>query len=349
MTNPFLVLGGVAVGIITAGIGVLAVPGWVNSANDSAAITDLNSVAGAQSARTTVDGRYASTLDTLTTSSDVRVMKSDGTRLYAASNPDGSEWLGISRSKSGTYFARLSASTSVGKGTTLEAAVIAAGTTITGPSSARVTAEGVPLPAPGVVNEIVYENLFRDPGATNAGMFSGYAGTSNSSNVSVVDASWSSSGKAVRNTWSVVGTPNTGDLGPGVGEILEAGKTYTAVYSIVSNASKVIGVPTAYHASGNASFTDRSSSVRLAAGVPAIRYITFTPNEEQAASSTGSFRLIQALQGKAVGDYFEISDVHLYEGSYDPSRPWFSGSVAPAGLESAWLGTENQSGSVAYK
>lgn len=58
MPNPFLVLGGVAVGVITAGIGVLAVPGWIDNANDSAAINDLGSIRGGESAAILQLGEY---------------------------------------------------------------------------------------------------------------------------------------------------------------------------------------------------------------------------------------------------------------------------------------------------
>lgn len=50
MANPFLVLGGIAVGIITAAFGILQVPGWVASAQDASAINDVAQVSILQSA-----------------------------------------------------------------------------------------------------------------------------------------------------------------------------------------------------------------------------------------------------------------------------------------------------------
>lgn len=64
MANPFLVLGGIAVGVITAAFGVLAVPGWVASAQDAAAQNDLGNIVAAQSAAM-AEGRVVTTLDGL--------------------------------------------------------------------------------------------------------------------------------------------------------------------------------------------------------------------------------------------------------------------------------------------
>lgn len=50
MANPFLVLGGIAVGIITAAFGILQVPGWVASAQDASAQNDVAQVSILQSA-----------------------------------------------------------------------------------------------------------------------------------------------------------------------------------------------------------------------------------------------------------------------------------------------------------
>ena len=62
MANPFLVLGGIAVGIITATFGVLSVPGWVESAQDAAAVNDLSNLRAAQAKHAAETGSYASDL-----------------------------------------------------------------------------------------------------------------------------------------------------------------------------------------------------------------------------------------------------------------------------------------------
>ncbi|SDH51021.1 hypothetical protein [Microbacterium sp. 77mftsu3.1] len=56
MANPFLVLGGIAVGIITAAFGVLAVPGWVASAQDASAKNDIAQVTIGQAASLSATG-----------------------------------------------------------------------------------------------------------------------------------------------------------------------------------------------------------------------------------------------------------------------------------------------------
>ena len=50
MANPFLVLGGIAVGVVTAAFGILQVPGWVSSAQDASAKNDISQVSILQSA-----------------------------------------------------------------------------------------------------------------------------------------------------------------------------------------------------------------------------------------------------------------------------------------------------------
>lgn len=57
MANPFLVLGGIAVGIVTAAFGVLQVPGWVSSAQDASAKNDVAQVSILQSASLSQTGK----------------------------------------------------------------------------------------------------------------------------------------------------------------------------------------------------------------------------------------------------------------------------------------------------
>lgn len=120
MANPFLVLGGVAVGVITAGIGALQVPGWVNSANDSAAISDLSQVALAQESAATHTGRYTN-LTSLASGNaggvqfGVRMQPSEGVRMVAVNDADANRWVTIAFSKSGYAFVRTSESTTVYK------------------------------------------------------------------------------------------------------------------------------------------------------------------------------------------------------------------------------------------
>ncbi len=56
MANPFLVLGGIAISVITAAFGVLSVPGWVNSAHNASAQNDVGTISLAEAAAVTTVG-----------------------------------------------------------------------------------------------------------------------------------------------------------------------------------------------------------------------------------------------------------------------------------------------------
>jgi len=57
MANPFLVLGGIAVSIITATFGILQVPGWVNSAKDASVYNDIDQVTIGEAAALSTGGK----------------------------------------------------------------------------------------------------------------------------------------------------------------------------------------------------------------------------------------------------------------------------------------------------
>ena len=57
MANPFLVLGGIAVGIVTAAFGILQVPGWVDSAKDASAKNDIAQVSILEAAALSQTGK----------------------------------------------------------------------------------------------------------------------------------------------------------------------------------------------------------------------------------------------------------------------------------------------------
>lgn len=122
MANPFLVLGGVAVGVITAGIGVLQVPGWIDSANDSAVRNDLSQVALASEAAYTMVGEYVAYADLKdgevtqageTVKTGVKIQESSGVKVGHVVNAEGDAWGAIGVSKSGHVFVRTSDSTAV--------------------------------------------------------------------------------------------------------------------------------------------------------------------------------------------------------------------------------------------
>lgn len=114
LANPFLVLGGVAVGIIVAAFGVLQVPGWVASAQDAAAINDLSNINTAQAIYRSVEGVYADNLGALsgaaTTDADidneVRFRLSGGVELtHLDANTEGDAYCAVVKSASGLFFA----------------------------------------------------------------------------------------------------------------------------------------------------------------------------------------------------------------------------------------------------
>ncbi|MBN9214839.1 MAG: hypothetical protein J0J04_08615 [Microbacterium sp.] len=122
MANPFLVLGGVAVGVITAGIGVLQVPGWIDSANDSAVTNDLSQVALSEEAAVTVVGSYVSEDDLLSGEANgektgVKFQPSSGVVTEIALNTTEDAWAAIGVSKSGHVFVRTSDATTTYKST----------------------------------------------------------------------------------------------------------------------------------------------------------------------------------------------------------------------------------------
>ena len=107
MANPFLVLGGIAVGIVTAAFGVLQVPGWVASAQDASAINDLSIIRDAQAAEASSDGKYAPTLEALAASDNgtTFVLSSEDRIELLTVDAQRSKWCGVAQSESGRYVA----------------------------------------------------------------------------------------------------------------------------------------------------------------------------------------------------------------------------------------------------
>ena len=112
MANPFLVLGGVAVGVVTAGIGVMQVPGWIDSANDSAQVAIGEEAAYTVSANYTdldglIDGTSQDNAGT-EIATGVEIQVSSGVELAVALDATSDEWAAIGESKSGHLFVRTS-------------------------------------------------------------------------------------------------------------------------------------------------------------------------------------------------------------------------------------------------
>ena len=134
MANPFLVLGGVAVGVVTAAFGILQVPGWVASAQDAAAVNDLSSAAITEAALANTTGEFhpGSTLAAQALVAGTNFTLSDGVKLCISTSVDGKSYAAVARSASGAFFARTNAESSAKTGATPDAAVAAAGGLPTG-------------------------------------------------------------------------------------------------------------------------------------------------------------------------------------------------------------------------
>lgn len=125
MANPFLVLGGIAVGIVTAAFGILQAPGWVTSAQDATAMNDVALVSDAEAAALSAQGRAYDSVAALNASgSGVDIAVSTGTCI--AIDIDGKDWVLAVRSESGNWFARVNGG-EIGKSELLINAVNAAG------------------------------------------------------------------------------------------------------------------------------------------------------------------------------------------------------------------------------
>ncbi|SDH51052.1 hypothetical protein [Microbacterium sp. 77mftsu3.1] len=109
MANPFLVLGGIAVGIITAAFGVLAVPGWVASAQDASAKNDIAQITIGQSASLSATGAPKATIAAI--NSDGRVGVSITTQATidadARTAVNGQDFATAVKSASGKVFIRM--------------------------------------------------------------------------------------------------------------------------------------------------------------------------------------------------------------------------------------------------
>jgi hypothetical protein len=127
VANPYITIGAVAVGIVAAAFGVFAVPGWITSAQDAAAMKDLGNIRTAQANEYTLHERYGVDLASFGDGEwGVEVDMSDGVTLAGISASD-DDWCASTKSQSGTYFAVTGDNTDFGRGATAAAALRDAG------------------------------------------------------------------------------------------------------------------------------------------------------------------------------------------------------------------------------
>ena len=130
MANPFLVLGGVVLGIVTAGFGIAQVPGWIASAQDGAAQNDIDQVKMSEASSITQSGNALASISALNTAgTGVTIQQSTGVKVGISIN--NSDYVVVTQSASGKYFASINGG-KIGSGTTIALAVTAAGTLPTG-------------------------------------------------------------------------------------------------------------------------------------------------------------------------------------------------------------------------
>jgi hypothetical protein len=149
MAHPFLVLGAVVTSVVTAAVGVLTVPGWIASALDAAAISDLEQVASVQAASMSDSGFYVRTVAELRTGAGAQMSASSSVTLDMTVDEAASAWCAVALSGSGTYFARADGSPDTGRGATASSAADRAGCDIPWPTDAPPV-ESAPPPVPSV-------------------------------------------------------------------------------------------------------------------------------------------------------------------------------------------------------
>ncbi|SDH49607.1 hypothetical protein [Microbacterium sp. 77mftsu3.1] len=348
MANPFLVLGGIAVGIITAAFGVLAVPGWVAAAQDASAMNDVAQVSIAQAASLSKTGAAASAVAGLS-GSGVEVSLGNTEKTLTAADPTGKHWLALSRSASGAYFARTSDAATIGEGKTVESAIENTGASISGAAGARVTGKNVPVPAKHALADILHTNLFENPDArsvTGFGEFWGAGGGAGT--MQVVDAAWTESGKAVRFTRTrLAADPGRGnwghfDLRPY--RWMKPSTRYTVVWEFVgSGGYNVVGAVQGYP-SPLQNVAGSPADPKPAGATPRRVWATFDmgPTIDPAWQAYVSNNMV-------VGEWIEFGNIDMYEGDYDPNRPFISGARNAGDLQTAWLGTPDASKTVAFR
>lgn len=123
MANPWLVIGGVVLGVVTAGFGVAQIPGWVESGQDGGARNDLAQISIGEEAALTISGGYTDRAGLLAgTATDgagasvktgVKVQLSEGPITAVAVSADESRWAAVTVSQSGRTFIRTSDSAKV--------------------------------------------------------------------------------------------------------------------------------------------------------------------------------------------------------------------------------------------
>lgn len=230
MANPFLVLGGIAVGIVVATFGVLQVPGWVKSAQDASAINDLASAAIGEATSANLDGKFLTGAE-LAANADKLGMNftlSAGVKMCVSTNTTGARdaYAALAQSPSGAFFARTADDTKAFEGATPAEALAGVGGTPAGVPDPWVDGDCAPgtevpnhteagvspeLPLGSDPNYQPYDAMFTLRSDTDAEVF-----------LPLLEANGTA-------TWSDGRVQDT-EGGSVPSRTLEAGKTYTVTF-----------------------------------------------------------------------------------------------------------------------
>jgi surface protein len=136
MPNPYVVIGGIAVGVVVAAFGIFAVPGWVEMAQDSNAQRDLGNIRDAQVNQYTLNKSYGADLASFEKDSDwgIDFNLSDGIKDYElTTSKNFQKWCASIQSASGRWFATTGENTAIASGKTSEEALANAGCDLSEP------------------------------------------------------------------------------------------------------------------------------------------------------------------------------------------------------------------------
>lgn len=147
MANPFLVLGGIAMSVIVAGVGAVTAPQWVNSAADGAVKTDLSNIRTVQSAFLDRTGWFATDRAELEAGvAGMKFHKSPDTTISRLSGGS-TGWCAVAQSRSGKFFGASSKTGAIVEAADAGAAAAAAKC----PAAPTITKFTVTCPAPASV------------------------------------------------------------------------------------------------------------------------------------------------------------------------------------------------------
>lgn len=335
MANPFLVLGGIAVGIITAAFGVLSVPGWVASAQDASARNDISSIAAIQAALVSATGQYATSAAGLDSAEGIDYTAGTARPAFVAANDTRKNWLGVVQSESGQYFARLSHTATIGSGATPAAAVTAAGTTIT----AGRTAEGIAVPDTFDAGFELARNYAPDPRGTNLSLYSAGSGMT----VSAVTDFPGDVNTAIRST-RTSSTVNVRIIDIHLGETApSSGQDITVRATVRLSGPMVLNAFSRRDFGQTATFNQSLGQVSLPAGV---HEVVFTGTTYNATPDPGNAAIVLTSASGVLGATVDITKISVQETATAIDTFFDGDSRSVSGGNGQWLGPRNGSPSV---